>query len=145
MIRVGVTGTRHGLTHRQYVELAGFASLLQESHLDGVELHHGAQTGADTAADSMWARHGVGSIIVYPGPDGGAETIPRIPDDPRRTWRAPEPYLARNRAIVDAIDLLIALPAVANEADPRARRSGTWATVRYARRSGITTVLIYPS
>jgi hypothetical protein len=39
------------------------------------------------------------------------------------------PYLARNKDIVDACTILIATPAQNSEI----QRSGTWATVRYAK------------
>ncbi|HVQ45150.1 MAG TPA: hypothetical protein VMT30_09450 [Candidatus Saccharimonadia bacterium] len=44
-------------------------------------------------------------------------------------------YRARNERIVELSDRLITIPE-ASEDDPRSRRSGTWMTVRIARRAG---------
>ena len=54
--------------------------------------------------------------------------------------RDPLPYLERNRAIVDACDILIACPKGMQEE----QRSGTWATVRYARRRDRPIVIVWP-
>jgi hypothetical protein len=48
-------------------------------------------------------------------------------------------YLTRNRDIVDACKILVAVPY-----GPEILRSGTWSTVRYARRVGRTVDLIMP-
>ena len=45
-------------------------------------------------------------------------------------------YKDRNQAIVDASDELVAFPAFP-ESHPNARRSGTWQTVRMARRANL--------
>jgi len=54
--------------------------------------------------------------------------------------RAPKPYLVRNRDIVEETELLIAAPANAIEH----LQSGTWSTVRCARRSGRPISIIRP-
>lgn len=54
--------------------------------------------------------------------------------------RAPKPYLVRNRDIVEETELLIAAPAKAVEH----LQSGTWSTVRYARRFGRPISIIRP-
>ena len=51
------------------------------------------------------------------------------------------PYLARNRAIVAAVDVLLAIPAGPERGNPG---SGTWATVRYAYKAGIPRY-VYPA
>ncbi len=50
-----------------------------------------------------------------------------------------KPYLERNRDIVDASEVLIACPSTREEV----MRSGTWATVRYARKKGMKITLIF--
>jgi hypothetical protein len=49
--------------------------------------------------------------------------------------------MERNRKIVDVVEVLLAVPFE----DAEVLRSGTWATVRYARRVRRTTVIIRPS
>ena len=48
-------------------------------------------------------------------------------------------YLERNRDIVDACDILIACPRTLKEE----LRSGTWATVRYARKVGKPVAILW--
>ena len=50
------------------------------------------------------------------------------------------PYLKRNKAIVKETDALIAAPGEMDEQ----HRSGTWSTVRYARRIGRRIYLVLP-
>ncbi len=52
-----------------------------------------------------------------------------------------KPYLARNRDIVNAADVLIAGPGGMEEI----MRSGTWATVRYARKKQKPVIIVYPN
>jgi len=49
--------------------------------------------------------------------------------------------LERNRAIVDETDILLAAPLESEEQ----LRSGTWATVRYARKQHKTVLVIFPN
>jgi hypothetical protein len=51
----------------------------------------------------------------------------------------PLPYLKRNEAIVIASDVLIAAPD-----SPERKRSGTWATVRFARKLKRTIYIVMP-
>lgn len=52
----------------------------------------------------------------------------------------PLPYMKRNEAIVAASDVLIATPHGTEEL-----RSGTWATIRRARKKGIPIYIVYPN
>jgi hypothetical protein len=68
-------------------------------------------------------------------------------DDTRRAYcgvhparlAAPKPYLMRNKDIVDQTSILVAAPK-----GPEEKRSGTWATVRYARKLGRPIYICYP-
>lgn len=105
------------------------------AELAATELHHGDCVGADAEAAEIARELGV-AIVVHP------------PDDPKLrafsgrfgdTVHDPRPYLERNRAIVDATEVLIAAPAKRAGA-----RSGTWATIRYARARSRTTRILEP-
>lgn len=52
----------------------------------------------------------------------------------------PRPPLERNRDVVDASDVLLACPGGMAEE----QRSGTWATIRYARKAGKPVVIVWP-
>jgi hypothetical protein len=76
--------------------------------------------------------------------------IPRVvrPSDMPHTWAAvragalwfpPEPPLDRNKKIVFDSDEMIAAPS-----GPEVLRSGTWSTVRYARKTRKKITVIYP-
>ena len=49
-----------------------------------------------------------------------------------------KPYLIRNKEIVNSSKILLALP---KDREREEKRSGTWATVRYARKQGVEVVL----
>lgn len=119
-MKIGFTGTQQGMTGLQRVTVL---YLFGTHTID--TLHHGDCVGADQQAHRM-ALEMHARVVVHP------------PDDHRkRGWakgahetRPPLGYLDRNRRIVENCDLLIATPAT----DREVLRSGTWATVRYARR-----------
>lgn len=119
MIRVGFTGTQQGMTDAQKAQVD---LLLAELGHDAVELHHGDCVGADEEAHDLADNHAF-DIVIHP-PDS----------DSKRAFctggeiREPKPYLQRNRNIVDETTVLIACPNGGER-----MRSGTWATIRYAR------------
>jgi len=53
----------------------------------------------------------------------------------------PMPPLERNRLIVQNSSILIAAPAQ----DREVLRSGTWATIRYARQAGKRVIIVWPN
>lgn len=64
----------------------------------------------------------------------------------KRAWKngilkKEKEYLDRNHDIVDCSDILITCP----KEDVEQLRSGTWATIRYAKKSNKKTIIIYPS
>lgn len=127
---VGFTGSRSAMTEAQYLSLR---QLLSE--LDPWEFHHGDCVGSDAQA------HGLATALHVP-------TVVHPPDERRyRAFcqaslytHAPKPYLERNHDIVDASTILLATPNSPTER----LRSGTWATVRYARRRHRPLVVVNP-
>lgn len=128
---LGFTGTREGMSDRQK---ALFIDRL--SSLCPGEFHHGDDDGADREAHEL-VRLCVPRCIIVLHP----------PNNPfRRAFckadreMQPKPYLARNKAIVFCCDELIAAPLTPTEE----LRSGTWATIRYARKAGKQVHLLIP-
>lgn len=131
-MKIGFTGTQRGMTIAQ---IQSFEAGLRLVFEPGAEFHHGDCIGADAEAYTIAVGLGF-KIVIHP------------PIDPKkRAWcraddiRQPKPYLDRNHDIVDATDFLIATPG--EEAEQL--RSGTWATVRYARKIGRKVLIIKPS
>jgi hypothetical protein len=126
-MKIGFTGTRRGMAQAQNASfwywLAG----------EG-EFHHGDCTGSDEQAHIM-ARGSMFRIVVHPPTDDKNRAF-CIGDE----TRDPLPYLDRNRNIVDETEVLVATPAE----DEEQLRSGTWSTIRYARKQGKRVVIIYP-
>lgn len=121
---VGVTGTESKVTNEQALSLK---RLLK--HLLPIELHHGDCVGADQLADRFARAFGI-PVVIHPPKNKSRRAFceSRTYGDTRRVY-APLEYLERDRAIARAVEVLIALPDTAIEQ----LRSGTWATVRYAR------------
>jgi len=134
MIHVGFTGTQRGLTTAQRSSLERLLARLKVVH-DFVALHHGDCIGADTEAHR--AAVGLGYHVVL---------HPPLKDDKRSFCKADEErpslsYLDRNQKIAEACVLLVACP----KENVEQLRSGTWATVRRARKLGRRIVILPPS
>lgn len=121
---LGFTGTRAGLTPA----LPGLIAALPDRVL------HGGAEGADTEFDVLLVAAGMPleRIEVYPTSEYRARLwLPKEPG-PSRVVHLPQVPLDRNRVIAQRCDWLLACPMTAVEII----RSGTWATVRYARKAG---------
>lgn len=131
-LHIGFTGTQHGCTPEQFQALREALLALQRRGF--THLHHGDCIGADSEADSL--ANELGLIVARHPPENS-------------TKRAfcnsalcfpPKPYLERNHDIVDVSGILVACPKGMSEE----RRSGTWATVRYAKRNQIPVLFVWP-
>lgn len=132
-MHVGFTGTRKGL---QFPQLAALHTVLARLRAEGAEwLHHGDCLGGDRECHEMW-REFLGLVHLHPPEDD----FGRAHCDHDRA-EPPLPFLRRNLAIARATSVLVAAPRrIAEE-----HRSGTWATVRYARQEGSRIILVLPS
>jgi hypothetical protein len=120
MLRMGFTGTRHGMTNEQEQE---FKKLIMAKDFE--EFHHGMCNGSDEQAHHIVEEEKQNvKIIGHPPKFTGS-----LASLPCYFLMKADTYLIRNRNIVDATDILVATP------DTKERpRSGTWSTVRYARK-----------
>lgn len=125
----GFTGTRDGLTDAQAETLHRLLC-----HHRGW-LHHGDCIGADAQAHDIACRVGL-RIAIHPPTSRALRAFCSRFDK----LYASAYYLTRNRHIIEATSSLIACPKEANET----LRSGTWATVRYARQRHKPVTLILP-
>lgn len=98
--------------------------------------HHGLCVGADESFNDMCRSVLMCKVVGHPGPAPTELESYRYVDD--RRPRAP--YLARNSHIVRDCQVIIAAPRTATEE----MRSGTWQTVRLARRAGKQLIVVMP-
>ena len=126
----GLTGTHEGMTDAQKVMVRSAFKVW-----DIKEFHHGDCIGADKES------HDIVTIM------GGVKRVIHPPSNPKRRAFCkgdvllPEyPYIERDHHIVDAVQRMLGTPRGMNEE----LRSGTWATIRYAKKVGRRLTIIYP-
>jgi hypothetical protein len=129
-LKLGFTGTQNGMSIQQMKSLR---ILLEE--LKPFEFHHGDCIGADEESHDIVSTFWKSAVIVIHPPDI---------DKKRAFCRGhlvlqPKPYLERDRDIVDATDVLVAAPKDENTEEVR---SGTWYTVRYARKQDKRVIIL---
>lgn len=134
MIHIGITGTRRTPKQVQYSMLYNALRGFRWEQ-DDVTLHHGDCVGADAAGNKFATQFGF-TTVAHP------------PTNPRHrafcasdTILEPKKYMDRNADIVNAISILIAMPYL----DIEEKRSGTWATVRMARKQAKRIVILWPT
>lgn len=132
-MKIGFTGTRE--IDLPIAQRSALITML-DRWKGAKEFHHGDCKGADEFA--AWAAYfRLIPIVVHP-PSIHNE---RIFWPPSRSLRIEptKPSLKRNHDIVEATDILIAMPKTRHE-----ELSGTWATVRYARKLKKPICFIWP-
>lgn len=100
-----------------------------------VTVHHGDATGSDAAFHEL-ARECGARVVVHPAMVRAHRAF-CVGDEMRR----PTSKTARDRAVVDACDLLIAAPAGLDDEGPD---SGTWYTIQYAVWARRPIVVLWP-
>jgi hypothetical protein len=102
------------------------------------EFHHGDCVGADAQAVTQFKSIYSKPVISHPPINNALRAFVHKHYATVEVLE-PKSYLERNRDIVNATDILIAAPD-----GPEKRRSGTWSTVRYARKRGKTIYIAWP-
>lgn len=122
-MKVGFTGSREGMSQHQKEQF-----ILKMFQLLPEEFHHGDCEGADAEAHDLIREFlPKVKIIVYP-PLSFRHRAMKQGDETKE----PEAYIKRDYRIVDSTDCLIGAPLT----DSELIRSGTWTTIRYARKIG---------
>jgi hypothetical protein len=137
-MKLGFTGTRQGMTKPQmdaFIDLV--FELAQGDLLE--EFHHGCCIGADEQAHNLLDESGVKRIGHPPENSTYSASLETL--NSCDELRSPVPYLVRNQNIVDETDSLVAAPKRMKEN----LHSGTWYTVRMARKAGKSVTIIYPN
>jgi len=132
MVKYGFTGNRSGLSTEQKLQVYN----LLVSHIannETIEVHHGDCVGADKEFNDICLQlhqeypNANIHIVVHPSIDN---TFRAHTNSDISSIQISLPNLMRNKLIVNQTDKLIGCPRSAKEII----RSGTWATIRYARK-----------
>lgn len=130
MTKVGFTGTQVGMTGEQAASVNNLLGMWVPG-----EFHHGGCVGSDVQAAEL-ARVWGYKTVRHPGDTPSKQDAKFLDDDSRMVL----PNLARNHVIVDEVELMIAAP----RQDQEVQRSGTWATIRYARKAARPLYIVFP-
>lgn len=133
-MKLGFTGTQEGATENQILLLIKFFNY---NIVD--EFHHGDCIGADAQAHAIALQEGC-RIVIHPPKNHSKRAWCNRGNISGCTVLPEEEYLTRNRLIVASTDVLIAMPRTMTEE----QRSGTWSTVRYARKMRKTVHILNP-
>lgn len=132
-ITIGITGTRKGANKIQQIAIS------QKLNDKGVSrFHHGCAVGVDIQAAQFAHTSGI-YVVGHPGMDTHGNVRSNITNFDNHT-EEPLLFLQRNRIIVDASNLILAVPKNMQEE----RRSGTWYTVRYCRTVNKPLIILWP-
>lgn len=130
-MHLGITGTRNGLTRAQFDVILTF---ITEDYTI-THLHQGDAIGVDYELTCMFQEI-VPKVIIIRHPPINDRYQAFGPYD--ETW-AEKWYLDRDQDNVDESDYLWGCPK-----GTEILRSGTWATIRYARTAGIPITIVMP-
>ena len=138
-MKIGFTGTRNGMTNlqRSFVVRA-----VGRCHVN--EVHHGGCVGADEDFHRIALLLKLNTHVHF-GCNSQGNSPSRMEETTEVKGLAikvydPAPYLTRDKHIVDVVDMLIATPKGFKEE----LRSGTWATIRYAKKKHKKILIVYP-
>ena len=121
-MKVGFTGTQKGMSEQQKKQLIEILTVVLEPV---TEFHHGDCIGADADAHEIVLKLKM-PVVVHPPINKSKRAF--FSQAAKAIWPERD-YLERNHEIVDECDILIAAPY-----GKEVLRSGTWATVRYAKK-----------
>jgi hypothetical protein len=121
-MKIGFTGSRDGMSQTQKEQF-----VIKLFELGPTEFHHGDCEGADAQAhDIVREFFPHVKITVHPPISNYLRAFKK-----GDTMMPLDDYIPRDERIVDSTDYLISAPKVT---DHEERRSGSWYTIRYARR-----------
>jgi hypothetical protein len=129
-MKLGMTGNRNGMSNIAKVKLLDFLNSNKIS-----EVHHGDCLGTDHEFHDICSERNI-KIIIHPPNNDKMRAFCKsdniLPE---------KKFLDRNHDIVNDIDILIAFPPTEKEVI----RSGSWATIRYAKKKNKQIFIIFPS
>lgn len=142
-MRIGFTGTQRGMTVPQMMTLSGMISWVINKYSDYPDdgedsAHHGDCIGADAQFHEIirWKKETKGFKIHIHSPTNTSKQAFCQGD----VWHNPKPYMERNDDIVRKAEFMFGAPGEMTEE----LRSGTWATIRRARKARKNLWIVYP-
>ena len=135
---LGFTGTQKGSTPMQS---RTFLSIIKQVNID--EFHHGDCLGCDDEMDDLILQQGTFRVTHPPINEiKRAFCHKKVHSTLTTACRVlpAKDYIPRNHDIVNVSDWMIAMPHEYQEQ----RRSGTWATIRYAKKIKKPLTIIFP-
>jgi hypothetical protein len=136
MSAVGFTGTQRGCTTLQLATLR--ATMMHVRAHGATSFHHGDCIGADEQAHAIALEVGFARITIHVPDDDSKRAFCTGVNVERRQRRS---YMDRNENIARECTVLIACPGEMTER----LRSGTWSTIRRARRLLRSIVFCFPN
>jgi hypothetical protein len=137
ILQLGFTGSKYPLPEIQQKNLSLLISELTGRY-ESVTVHHGDCVNGDETFHRLCApRLVVRSIIVHPPTD---PKLRAFCDGAKVTILDPLPYPVRNKEVVISSEVMIACPSSMTERI----RSGTWQTVRMARKQHRIVHFVFP-
>lgn len=132
----GVTGSRKIQTQQQREHIREVIYLYAIPGVDS--LVHGCCVGVDRECAMAAVDHDLKRIVALVPPNRSlvSDVARAASDEIVEITDGPDGYKRRNQEIVNRSDVLLAFPMYP-ENHPLSRRSGTWQTIRMARRAGI--------
>jgi len=135
MIEIGFTGTRQGMTIPQHAALVKIMLSYRKMTEASFMWHHGLCIGSDEQCHNLAT---IFDFYIFGHPPINEDLVAELTGF--RGLAPAKGYIARNHTIVDSTEILIATPHELKEQV----RSGTWATIRYAKKRGKRVTIINP-
>lgn len=132
MVKLGFTGSRDGMTNTTKEIFNKFINTIEVE-----EFHHGDCIGADKDSHDIISTYNVATYI-HPPTNSSARAF--CSNGNIKTIFKEKDYIKRNHDIVDSCDILLACPNSKQEV----LRSGTWSTIRYAKKLSKPIIIFYP-
>ena len=141
MTVVGFTGTRKSMSAGQLKTvrkiLEGMQLLVKDQSISNVSVVHGDCIGADEEFDGIASSLGIERQIYPCTLEDQRAHCENLGAKVKQKSKTP---LERNKDIVKSSNIVIATPS----SNVEEQRSGTWATIRFARKTKAMLIIVFP-
>lgn len=139
---IGMTGTRNGMTRAQMAIAFQLLKDVKDGNPDSaIVLHQGDAVGADLEFHKMAVTFFDWWIEIHPPLNAKYRAYSeRVCPSKKIIVNEPREYMARNRDIVDASEMMFGAPKEQDEV----LRSGTWSAIRYTKKVNKPIHIIFP-